>query len=79
MTDSTVREILREEIEGLQLLTINEVAQVLKVAKRTVEQLVATGQLPTTKIGRLTRVTTGAVRAYIASNTYGADDDRAAS
>ena len=72
-TDGLVARILREELEGMQLLTLDEVAQVLKVSKRTAEQLVASGQLPTTKIGRLTRVTTGVVRDFIARSTYAAD------
>jgi excisionase family DNA binding protein len=73
MTDSTVREILGRELEGLRCLTTPEAAHVLGVSERTVVRLINSGQLAVTKIGRTTRISTQVIRDFISRNTYDAD------
>ena len=48
-----------------QLLTLDEVAAVLRVSVRTVRRLVASGQLRVVKVGRLPRVTESELQAYL--------------
>jgi excisionase family DNA binding protein len=50
------------------LLQLFEVATVLKVSQR-VKNIVATGQLPTVRIGRTVRVASADLDAFIASRT----------
>ena len=51
------------------ILTVTEVAAFLKIPRKTVYQLVRSGQLPAFKAGRHWRVTREAVGTYIASAT----------
>jgi excisionase family DNA binding protein len=52
--------------DGLpQLLTVKEVAAVLRVATRTVHRLIKSGQLPKLNIGRSVRVDVSALGAVI--------------
>ena len=62
------------------ILTVTEVAEFLKIPRKTVYQLVRSGQLPAFKAGRHWRVTREAVGTYIASATrtarHGSPDSR---
>ena len=51
------------------ILTVTEVAEFLKIPRKTVYQLVRSGELPAFKAGRHWRVTREAVGTYIASAT----------
>ncbi|MYD69365.1 MAG: helix-turn-helix domain-containing protein [Acidobacteria bacterium] len=51
------------------ILTVSEVAEFLRVPRKTVYQLVRSGELPAFKAGRHWRVTREAVGIYIASAT----------
>jgi excisionase family DNA binding protein len=44
-------------------------ARMLGISPRTVERLVARGELPTTRIGRATRLSVAVLEAYVRENT----------
>jgi excisionase family DNA binding protein len=48
----------------MKLLTLDEAASVLRVSVRTVQRLVASGQLRPIYVGRLPRFTTTELEAY---------------
>lgn len=50
-------------------LTIDEVAQLLRVSKMTVYRLVQNHEIEALRFGRLYRVSQGAIDAYIARST----------
>jgi excisionase family DNA binding protein len=50
------------------LLTTEEVAELLRVHENTVRQLIASGKLPATKVGRAWRVKKADVQAYLKAN-----------
>ena len=50
-----------------QLLTLNEAAAVLRVSVRTVQRLIASGQLRPTRIGRRTLLTSKELESYMAA------------
>jgi excisionase family DNA binding protein len=51
---------------GMKLLTVDEVAQILRVPKLNVYRLVREGRLPAVRIGRFVRVPENELRAWIA-------------
>jgi len=51
-----------------ELLTLSEVASRLRVSLRTVQRLVSSGQLRVVKVGRLPRVTSTELEAYLAAH-----------
>lgn len=51
-----------------ELLTPTEVAERLRVSRRTVERLIASGQVRAIKVGRRTLVTAFEVEAFIAAS-----------
>jgi excisionase family DNA binding protein len=51
-----------------ELLTLEEVADRLRVSRRTVERLVAAGRVRTVKIGRRRLVTEKEIEAFIAAS-----------
>lgn len=57
------------------LLTISEVANVLRVSKMTIYRLVHDGQLPSMRIGKSLRVPVSALDAYLsqAADPRGSD------
>lgn len=59
-------------IEEITHLTLEEVAEVLRCGKRTVEQLIHDGELPYMRFGRRNLVAVSVLRAYIAERTVGA-------
>lgn len=48
-----------------QLLTVNEVAELLRVSSMTVYRLVRRGELPAVRVGRNYRVRSSALDAYL--------------
>lgn len=58
-----------DEVERLKPLvyTLDQVADLLQVSRRTVDRLVAEGRIRPVRIGRSSRVTERELAAYIAS------------
>lgn len=52
-----------------RLMKLGEVAALLSVSRRSVERLIARGELSRSKIGRSLRVPESAVMSYIEQNT----------
>ncbi len=50
-----------------ELFTVDEVAERLRVSRRTIERLVAAGRIRVTRVGRRVLVTDRELEAYIAS------------
>jgi excisionase family DNA binding protein len=50
-----------------ELLTLDEVAERLRVSRRTVERLIAAGRLRPTRVGARTLVTARELEAYVAA------------
>ncbi|MEV4096915.1 helix-turn-helix domain-containing protein [Streptosporangium saharense] len=61
-----------EEIDELELLKLEQLAELWKVSKRTVEVLVSTGELTSTKIGWNRRVSRRDALAYQQRDTAAA-------
>ena len=57
------------ELEGLRLLPVATVADLLGVARQTVYGLIYAGELPGTHVGRAVRVSATSLRAYIDKQT----------
>ena len=55
------------ELDGLSLLTVGEVARVMRVSKMTVYRMVHCGELTALKVGRGFRIPSKAVHAYLAA------------
>ena len=53
----------------LKLLPIKQVAEMLGVSKRTVDRMIAAGQLAIVKVNRSTRITQAEIENYIERNT----------
>ena len=51
------------------ILTIDDVCTALRLSRKTVTALIATGQLPCRKIGRVYRIRKSAVVNYIANDS----------
>jgi excisionase family DNA binding protein len=62
---------MRQEVERIQpiLLRVEEVAQLLGIARSTVYALIAAGELPVVRIGRVTRVSRHALDGWIEART----------
>ena len=52
-------------MQAESLLTVAEVAGILRLSEKTVYGLVKTGQLPAKRVGRRIKVRPGDVRAYV--------------
>ncbi len=48
-----------------EMLTVHEVAQLLRVEPRTVRDWIRTGQLPAIRIGRMLRIRRGDLRRFL--------------
>lgn len=57
------------------ILTIDDVCTALRLSRKTVTALIATGQLPCRKIGRVYRIRKSAVVNYIANDSIPAIDN----
>ena len=62
----------RNDISEVKLLTIAEVAAMMRVSKMTVYRLVHNGELPALRVGRSFRVTEDDVHEYIERSFYNA-------
>lgn len=60
--------------QDVALLTIDEVAQRLKVSPSTVRRLIRRGGLKTVRLGRLIRVRPADLNDYIERHTEGEDE-----
>jgi len=56
------------------LLTILEAAQMLRLGRSTLYELIYSGRLPSVKIGRSRRIPRDAVRKLVAENLIGASN-----
>lgn len=59
------------DLDDLSLLTVREVAGVMRVSKATVYRMVHSGELTTIRVGRSFRIPAGAVRTYLAGAHVG--------
>jgi excisionase family DNA binding protein len=59
-------------VSDVRVLTVAEVAGALRVSPMTVYRLIKTGELQSTRIGKLFRIYEGSFQRYIASHS-GAD------
>lgn len=60
----------RREAQGrVRFLTVNEVAELMRVSRMTVYRLVHSGELPAVRVGRSFRVPQDALDAYLRSST----------
>lgn len=50
------------------MLTLDEVCQILRINRKTLRYLINSGQLPYRRIGRIYRISKDAVRQYIATS-----------
>ncbi|VGO21720.1 helix-turn-helix domain-containing protein [Pontiella sulfatireligans] len=57
-------------LNNLKLLPLLDAADILGVSKRTVDRLIACGELPVVKINRSTRIPLAEIQAYIERNTF---------
>ncbi len=55
------------------LLRVDEAAKLLQVGRNKVYELVASGELPSVRIGRQLRIPAEALRAWIRSQTVGVE------
>ena len=61
------------DADGDEMLTITDVASKLKIGKRTVESLIASGELESVKVASMRRVSPEALQQYLkAASTAGA-------
>lgn len=77
LSRSEIRDIFRTEVRALldeyrpirPLLSVDGVARVLGVSRRTVESMIANGVIRPVKVGRQRRFSPAAIDAYIRSLT----------
>lgn len=62
-------QLLSIDLETLDLLTVAEVAGVLRVSKMTIYRMCHSGELVSTGVGRSLRVPSKAVRTYLGIET----------
>ena len=60
----------------IKVYTLDEVADILKVTKRTLYTYVKEGKLPAVKMGKYWRVSQDALEAFISTGTPVADANR---
>ncbi|WP_460464093.1 helix-turn-helix domain-containing protein [Arthrobacter pigmenti] len=60
---------MNQQSNPVQLLTVAEVAAMLRVSRMTVYRKVHSGELPAVHFGRSFRVPTNAVEAYLPAET----------
>jgi len=64
----SLREAVR--VKELQIFTIDETAEILKVGTKTVRRLIATGAIPKQRVGGSVRVRESDLRAYLESERF---------
>lgn len=65
LTLRDVKELIRDKKQESEMLTLQEVADKLKVSSRTVTRLMGRGELVGRQVGRQWRFTPEAVNAYM--------------
>ena len=60
----------------IKVFTLDEVADILKVTKRTLYNYVKAGKLPAVKIGKYWRVSEESLRAFISTGTPILEENR---
>lgn len=60
--------------EKLELLTVREVADSMRVSKMTVYRLIRAGALPAIQVGKHFRIRTVDLDRYLEAQTYGRGD-----
>ena len=60
------------DISGVTVLTVAEVASMMRVSKMTVYRLVHSGELPAVRVGRSFRVPEDEVNEYLRKSFYSA-------
>lgn len=60
----------------IKVFTLDEVADILKVTKRTLYNYVKDGKLPAVKMGKYWRVSQESLQAFISTGTTVADANR---
>jgi excisionase family DNA binding protein len=68
--------MISRELDDGQLLTVDEVAEWLRLEKPYVYQLARSGALTRVCLGRYVRIPAGAVRAYIMANMVEAEEPK---
>ena len=58
---------MAQSFEKARFLTVQEVAQLMRVSSMTVYRLIKSGELPAVRVGRSFRVAEGDVDTYLAS------------
>jgi excisionase family DNA binding protein len=67
-------EVLTEGIDGPLLIDSQEVARLLGIGRTKTFELMASGELPTIRLGRCVRVPVHALHSWIAGQTLPADE-----
>jgi excisionase family DNA binding protein len=60
---------ITNRIDDAQLLKVSEAAQLLRISRNLAYELVAKGELPSVRLGRLIRVPRSSLEAWIARQT----------
>ena len=60
----------------IKVFTLDEVAEILKVTKRTLYNYVKEGKLPAVKMGKYWRVTEDSLQAFLSTGTPIVDSNR---
>lgn len=60
----------------IKVFTLDEVADILKVTKRTLYNYVKAGKLPAVKIGKYWRISEESLQAFISTGTPILDENR---
>lgn len=69
MTDDVPKGVNRD-VSDVKLMTVAEVAAVMRVSKMTVYRLVHSGELPAVRVGRSFRVTEEDVNEYLRNSFF---------
>lgn len=60
-----VQKAVEQQAGSMQLLTVEEAARELQIARRRIFEMIADGTLPSLKIGKSRRITRAALEEYI--------------
>lgn len=70
--------MLDNELVRPDLLRPDEVRRLLQIGRSKLYEMIARGELPVTRIGRVVRIPRGGLERWIAERTTGWQSDRAA-
>ena len=66
---------VRDGNQAASLLTVTEVAEVLRVSNMTVYRLIKYGDLPALRVGKNYRIRSAELDAYLAAGVVAADEE----